>query len=274
MKKTVKILAAVILLAVVCMSFSGCTLIDEMRASQVIDKGQYLALGEDSFVKIPYCSFLSPDFYGKNSKMVTITEEDVPVLASTMFGFESELSADGNFIRSNAWYIGGYDGNVMYCKESIKDEVMKIMESGITTNTYKYDFYDYDKGDYFDRILTVKENETLDKAAKEGKVLGGEDPFETWDALATVYAYVEGLPFENFRYDIAVHGGKYYIQEMVIPEGLEGADRENYICDQFDAECIWKEVPQKYNSVFEKIMDKIFEEYEYYNEFEHPVEYY
>ncbi|MDO5124335.1 MAG: hypothetical protein Q4D44_06695 [Eubacteriales bacterium] len=262
MKKTVKILAAVILLAVVCMSFSGCTLIDEMRASQVIDKGQYLTLGEDTFVKIPYCSFLYPDFYGKNSKTVTITEEDVPVLASTMFGLESELSADGNFIRSNDWYSTVAEGNVMYCKESVKDEVMKIMESGITTNTYKYEVYNYDIGWYIDRILTVKENETLDKAAKEGKVLGGEDPFEYWDAVATINAYVEGLPFENFRYEITSLNGKYYIKEMVIPEGLEGADKENYIYDQFDAEYVWKKVPEKYNSVFEKIMDKIFEENE------------
>ena len=261
MKRTAKILAAIGLIIILCVSMTGCMKIDKMRERHgyIDEKGNVVVNGE-TFIALPYCEFLSPkfsyDYYGilfsNSDSVINITDKDMPVLLSNFTSDKCRLSEDGMFIIKENLY--DYNGNYYesyYCHEDIYDEILAAIEAGYSPDGYKYDYTDWNGEDNnWDKeyILTDAQvnaiNEVLSTVATMDEL-----PFEVesydYKYVTEIMSFTEGMPFERYEVDICKYESGYYIYDSHWNE-----DNTEWLYDD-----IYR-VPKSFEKIFDEITAK------------------
>ena len=156
MKKYKKWIAS-LLVAVLCLSLSGCKDLEEMRAEHAVWQ-------EDGSILWNGCVYREVEDSSAWEKFgfvydyitIYVTEEDVPVLLSDWFGEMVDVRAGGTVLSYCDYRYVEPDYH-FYCREDAYDEMMAKMENGIDMTTYFYDYYDFDAGKSMTYYLTEEQ---------------------------------------------------------------------------------------------------------------------
>lgn len=149
------------LATVLCLSLCGCAELETMRAEHGVwqEDGSILWNGA-VYRKLENTTAVEEFDFTYSYVTIYVTEPDVPVLLSTMFGEGMDVYAYGTI-------LGHYDYRLAegrttwYCREDVYDEMVKELEGGIQLNTYFYYYYDYQKGESVKYYLTEEQANTI-----------------------------------------------------------------------------------------------------------------
>jgi hypothetical protein len=165
MKKICRLLALFTAFVVVCLSATGCNAIDKMRDSQAFyNKGGSITLRNTQYFLLPENELFSP-FNEDENTIISITEPDVPVLLSAVWGEDSTLFNDGEILAVEF-------GQAYYCREDKYEQYSTLLTAPFEPTGYCYTYYVLDVEDTLMYIehnykLTVEQvsavDEVLDK---------------------------------------------------------------------------------------------------------------
>ncbi len=174
MKKYVRMIACVLMLALVCTSFCGCYALDELRSNHAMykDNDTILWNGEE-YKRLPACEAFCPSC--DYSETIYVTDSDVPTLLSGVFGHMTYVCADGAVLQCDDTSFAEFNlsGDYFYPESSyayyclakdydrIKAEIEQAHAGTLEYNTYSYSFGEYDETiEWYEtrtRILTQTE---------------------------------------------------------------------------------------------------------------------
>ena len=175
MKKFIRFVALLVLL---CISLSGCSYLDELRATRGVftEDGAIVMSDGTKYLPLPENEYFCPDF--SNPIYIDIVkDEDVPLLLTGLLGIWGYLSKDGQFIQDDAAIPQNY------CREDLYDSIVKRMNEGFEPELYCYSYYDDTV--YESRLYTL----TSQQAEAIEAVLASQEPFTLPDGATMNYDY-------------------------------------------------------------------------------------
>ena len=218
MKKYAKRLLAVILAALQLFTLCGCKALDEMRSAQAyLDPDGNVLWNGGVYKKLPESEYLCPA--NEYEKMVHVTEEDVPVLLSSMFSvMDFHISKDDRFLLE---FSEGY----YYCEASIYEEILERIHKPFVSEVVCYSYEVYGDDPYEAEaaqytltqeqvavITTVVEN-TEPTTMQEGMYLDTE-----WSVALEECS--KDMLFRRSAMSISCAGNSYYLELFADQEAL------------------------------------------------------
>lgn len=207
MKKTI---LSILLVVILCFLCCGCDALDEMRQIQAVyleDRSIMLADGE-IYKMLPQCDELTPKFSYKSDSEIFVTEKDVPVLLSQIFGSYYYKSEDGMF-------ISGYDNvtevSGIYCREDAFERIKKQIKGSIAYNKLGYWYYDYtNKVETFYAVTNAKKDLIYDIITTQEKYSLYSTALN-YDYKVDIYWCSDDEYFSRYVGTIYLDEGKFYI---------------------------------------------------------------
>lgn len=232
MKKYSKLTALILVIITFCTILCSCDAIDEMKVKQgFFQEDGTILFNNNVYVKMDIYSNIKYELCG--SKLVYITEKNVPVLLSTKFG-RSFHATDDNVVLED---------NVIYVREDKYAQVKKEAEKAANG---EFDYfaikrYSYSMNEKETQIIcNYRESQMIHSILSEVPPISyaGEQT-----ELLSLYVSTENGYFgQNFGHlSLLVKSGRYVIIKDGEPEKIE----EVYI------------VPEKYQKDMENIFSKI-----------------
>ncbi len=134
MKKYIKILSAGLLVLLIALSFCSCKELDEMRESVAIysETEEVLIFRGNEYKLLPKCEYLHIEADDSGN----ITEKDIPILLSSMYGSYMFFDKNTVFIVGDSWRNGNGEAMV-YCRSDRYSEMCQIIEN-LEMNFYCY----------------------------------------------------------------------------------------------------------------------------------------
>ena len=177
MKKFIRFVALIILL---CISLSGCSYLDELRAIRGVftEDGAIVMYDGTKYLSLPKNEYFYPDFNTADEAYVT-EDEEVPLLLIADFGNWGYKSADGQFLKISHSELYSY-----YCREDLYDSIVERMNEGFEPELYCYSYYDDTV--YESRLYTL----TSQQAEAIEAVLANQEPFTLPDGAKMDYDYL------------------------------------------------------------------------------------
>ncbi len=139
MKKAIKILSVIAIIGLLGMFFCACDALDYRKSKHglISDDRQTVSFKGETFKRLP--DDVPYYFNSVYSNRVNITDEDVPVLLSESYSYESyydslngilavaenvdNMTIKGSYIvDSTRYYLGSTDGFIFFCSEENYDE--------------------------------------------------------------------------------------------------------------------------------------------------------
>ena len=230
MKKFIRFVALLVLL---CISLSGCSYLDELRASRAVSNEDDTIVICDGvrYLLLPENEYFYPDFTD-DSTIYFIDDEEIPLLLTDILGSWGYKSKDGRFLQDDSAITQNY------CREDLYDSIVKRMNEGFEPELYCYSYYDY--AVYESRLYTL----TSQQAEAIEAVLASQEPFTLPDGAKLDYDYQVYL----HRYS-----NDYLFREFSVKIGF--ADGTFYVVD---GELIYK-VPNSYYVTFARAVKKYLE---------------
>ncbi len=152
MKNTWKRLLLTALCLLMLFAFTGCAALDEARENQAFAKGYGEVLWNGSTYKaLPENEYFCPVMSGDRS--LCLTEEDVPVLLSSMYNLTFlNVSDDEVLLRD-------YAGKIVYCREDRFDEMSRWLKEPFQPEElcFQYGYYDFEKEEYVEGFYTLNQ---------------------------------------------------------------------------------------------------------------------
>ncbi len=201
MKRYIRLIAGVLLTVMLCLSFCSCAYIDEERlyhAKWTDDAKNVISFRGNDYIKLPYCEDLNFIDSGEE-EMSFVTENDVPLLLSSLYGDCVTVSKDGEFLSVETWsFLADEYTFGIYCRADLYNELLTAIE------TYKLDRYCvhepkeyYDEDGYYHyessyRLLSEKTTECIKTAISNGGVV--TDSIR-WDYGADIFLCDQSLRF-------------------------------------------------------------------------------
>lgn len=138
--KSIKKILCLVLTLLLCFSLISCNRIDEMREMQVhFNDNKNIVYDGHEYMLLPECEAFNPKT--NFDKYVFLTEKDVPVLLSEMFGSIGYVSEDNNFIT-----MGGIKyTNQHYARAGVYDKIVARINNGNYFDGYGF-YYAYVDG--------------------------------------------------------------------------------------------------------------------------------
>lgn len=206
MKKFTRILSLVLLLGIF-LSLSGCSYLDELRASRGVftEDGDIVMSDGTKYLPLPENEYFCPDF--SNPIYIDIVkDEDVPLLLTGLLGIWGYLSKDGQFIQDDAAIPQNY------CREDIYESILERMNEGFTPELYGYSCYDYETYENMLYTFTPQQAEALEE------VLTNQEPITLpagakldYDYRVYLYHYSSDFLFRQRTVTIAFADGTFYV---------------------------------------------------------------
>ena len=174
MKRALKRIAAGAVLFVMCLAFSSCIDIDEMRENVAYYK-------DTSSLEIVYQNKtykaidikLDDDVYMNMEGYGAVCQSDVPLLLSETLGNTAWFSTDKKLIE-----VSGYgEDNIFYCREDSYDYVLKTL----ATEDFNYKYCSYIDDSFETEYSLV--DKRLEKAIET--VLSTQKPYEADDTAVS-----------------------------------------------------------------------------------------
>ncbi len=233
MKKIYKVILTAALALMLLLSLSGCSALEEMRSNQALNLGHgTLSWNGEIYKALPICNYLYPKM--DYAESVFVTEQDVPVLLSTVFYQESlDVSVDKNFLHA-PWT------NVYYCKETLYEDLCQRIKAPFVVDMVCYEFtvYNEDAADFEDRYykLTAGQIEGLEEILRSEPLPDNDIMWEKQYWGMTLYKSSQDRLLKKDYMDIYYTGNGYFL--LLRPEG--------------GAEQLYA-VPQRFNGLLDKI---------------------
>ena len=134
---------SVLLVLTVCLSLCGCARLDEMKARHAVWQEDGAILWNDAVYKpLPAVMEAEVNRMRLDDIPLHVTEVDVPVLLSALYGDYFECDKEGVFLRGytrNNTYYGEY---TLFCREDHYEEVAAELTNGFVTKGLCYDYFD------------------------------------------------------------------------------------------------------------------------------------
>ena len=222
MKNTVKRLASVLLIVLICLSLCSCTMLDKMKEQQAFflndDKTEFVWQGV-TYKQIPIEDDI---FYSDLQQGGYITQSDVPVLLSEVNGYYFWVCEPQGLIETN--------GN-FYCKADEYDYYMTLI-ANYNKNKYAYRTEEILGPNSYRAHLNIVDEETI-------KAIEYFNLQTQW--MYTIYTCEDTGTFYDRCFDVVeVRGEGYYFQ---YENKING--EEHY------------KVPEEYRKLFDKIYDEV-----------------
>lgn len=154
--KKAKRLAVVLLTVLMCLSLCGCQNLEDMRAAHAFwqEDGSILWDG-NVYQPLTTASEKMGIILGED--VVWVTEEDVPVLLSEVFGEFCRASRSGAILITY-----GHNGETLYCREDMYDFMTEHLENPELT-TYYYTYWDYESSEECFYYLSEVQGNTINR---------------------------------------------------------------------------------------------------------------
>lgn len=219
MKRMLRCLLCFGVVAALCLSLTGCMLLDEMKAAQAfwdpVDETQPFEsfTWNGAIYKQMPVTELSFSLHASEWKGVYVTQSDVPVLLSGIVGQYMELS-DNEILAVYVDYMSSSADTVYYCRVDQYDVVLARLEAGdMEFNRCCYSWYEWEEDEYHYYVLTDAEYAAVQTVyhTVEAEVLpnGAEMYF---DHEALLYQLSEDGLFEQMWVSACVVGDTYYLR--------------------------------------------------------------
>ena len=270
MKRTLKILLAITLVALMSLSLSGCIEIDKLREQQAFftEDGDIIYKGKTYYSMSNYEYKLRNYNLFDRSSYINVTSAETPVLLSYL-GETGYISTDGIFI-SLSGYINTYDVSDLFCHEDYYEDVIEFFEKAKTQPDnlkYYYPVVDHNAQIITNESYTLSQEEftAVINASKEGSTV--DESQVITDYVSEMYCRSDVLSLVAPVFDVYYGNDDFFIG---IPD--ENAKTPPYYT--------YIKVPEKYNDAFERIFSKAKEyideadKYSEYYEIEDPEYYY
>ena len=149
------------LATVLCLSLCGCDELETMRSEHGVwqEDGSILWNGA-VYRKLENTLSMGEFDFTYSYVTIYVTEPDVPVLLSTMFGEAMDVSADGTILEHYDYRLAE-ERTTWYCREDVYDEMVKELENGVNLTTYLYYYWDYEKQMSVPHYLTEEQSKTI-----------------------------------------------------------------------------------------------------------------
>ena len=151
MKKTTKIIALCLCLALFGVLFAGCDMLDELKANQAFlsDDKSTITYNGNTYKKLPNDAFLYLNFGYYHGNEINITDNDVPVLLSNSYKYYSQYEQTKDIFIIYPGYESlyipfssnyAYGECEYYCNEKDYDKYISAIEK----NELNYIGFEYD----------------------------------------------------------------------------------------------------------------------------------
>ncbi len=278
MKKILKISALGLAVIIMCMSFCGCAELDEQKESQAFwteaGSKDSITYNGKTYKLLENNEYHNPQYNHGWGKTIFVTEPDVPILLSTDFGIDLQLSSDGTFISgyisdkyeeeiNNPYIFPFYSESslnyttenghmVYYCDEEIYDEITAEIDKGINYTGYGYEYWSYDKNSseeaYNYCYLSDEDAKLLDKILKEVEPVQSALPYE-YMSICMIDEVSEDKHFGKMTYELHYDtDGNFYLS----------SSSETGIFTIY-------EIPEKYEDDFKRMFEYALKYSEYSN---------
>ncbi len=166
MKKVLKIFVSCVIVVSLCLTLTGCNMLDEMRASQGFwQKDATIKFRGAKYLPLPACNALDPNW---SLDIMYVTQPDVPVLLSEIFGDMLDVSEDYTLLC-----VSTEENVITYCREDRYEEILSKITNGVECNTYCYEHIEYDETtwetNYSYRKFTKAENDAINQVFAKTK---------------------------------------------------------------------------------------------------------
>ncbi len=156
MKKAIKIIALCLCLTLFGVLFTGCNMLDEMKANHAIlsKDRETISFRGETYKRLPVNHNLySYDYYTGPFSNITVTDHDVPVLVADMFSHTNQYDATKDLFLLYSSYSEFYDTEyaafTYYCNEKEYEKYVNVIENGVLdrigfeyeTQTKDYNYY-------------------------------------------------------------------------------------------------------------------------------------
>ena len=208
----------------------------------VIDKNSIEYKGE-IYKALPFSEYLDP--YTNYGEHIYVTERDVPVLLSDVFGKMLQKSDDGIFLTD-------YNKiTVVYCREDKYEEVKKTIESGFESSGYCFSYYNYEKESTGYYVFTNNQNAAIEEVLE----LNNSTTLSTgvapnYDYIIDLEIYSQNLNFRKNTISICILG------------------KDTFLLDDTKTESVIYQIPEHLNTTFSEII-KEYKQSEYSYEYEY-----
>ena len=176
MKKFIRFVALLVLL---CISLSGCSYLDELRATRGVftEDGAIVICDGVRYLLLPENKYFYPDFTD-DSTIYFIDDEEIPLLLTDILGSWGYKSKDGRFLQDDSAITQNY------CREDLYDSIVERMNNGFTPELYCYLYYSYETESRQLYTLTHQQAEAIEA------VLANQEPFTLPDGAKMDYDYL------------------------------------------------------------------------------------
>ena len=202
MKKAIKILSVVAVVALISAFFCGCDALDYRKSIHglISDNNQTVSYLGKTFVRLP--DGIPYYFNSTASNRLNITREDVPVLLSESYGVDGfydnlngilavnndieytayNTSSNSFFKSTPYYYYGSEEDYFFFCMEENYEEYSQFK----TEDADRIGFDDYSE-DYNTNVLSSETSQEILGIIKEGNVMSSETYIEAmekwWDCF-------------------------------------------------------------------------------------------
>lgn len=269
MEKTLKISALALVIAMLCLSFCGCTALDERKETHAVwtEKGSKdsITYNGEVYKLLENEDGHNPLYNHDEWYALYVTEPNVPRLFSHRFGIDLDITSDENYIFGylyDEYKVGfnpydelysfetysdsAYGREVFYCKEDIYDEVNEKINAEINYTGYGYEYWDYNNSDNPRNYYYLSDNDVklIDKILEETEPTTNCDIPYTYMCECILDEVSEDESFAKSSYELFYDYEYYYIT-------LRNPVTHKYIKTY--------KVPLKYNKDFDRIFEKALE---------------
>lgn len=163
MKKKSKILSLIIAIIVLCVSFSGCISVKDMREQQAYFSGNDIVCDGITYKmlsNVPEGVYPSGDI-----QELYLTKKDVPTLLSQIFvddNFTYGITKDKNFITV-------VNTNTLYCREDMFDDIQSKIDNNEILYTNDYSFDRWIEGKFLSTPISTDIIKTIEQVISTGK---------------------------------------------------------------------------------------------------------
>ncbi|MBO5798082.1 MAG: hypothetical protein J6R77_07050 [Clostridia bacterium] len=243
MKRVLRLCAFVLVAVLLCGALCGCDMLDDARANHAQwTANGHILLGGVEYLPIPYSAYLCPIY--STERMVFVTDEEVPVLLSPLWGTNMDISQDGSILYQ--WATETY-----YCRADKYEYMLQRLGEGFTPVGYGYTYYEYGSfnlEDFKERYYALTPEQTTALNKVYHNVTPHPYSYEE-DIYFDYYVYLEehseDLLFrQDSNIELNVAGDTYYLIE--------------YTGEHMD-EMLLYEVPKEYKKQFAAIMKPLIE---------------
>jgi hypothetical protein len=217
MKTYLRALCLSCIALLLCLPLTGCDSLDEARTTHGIwDENGNILLNEETYLLLPECDYLQPQFSDYTG--VYVTESDVPVLLKGAMGEFLFHSDDKIFLSPQ--YSSTY-----YCRADHYEKVTQQIRNGFTPTGYCYSYsvFDEETFEYSTSVYHLTDAQVHALSAVLATVEPVYQPAVVtldFDYMAEIMACGDDLYFRQYACDVLCINGYYYVAQYTQTDTL------------------------------------------------------